>query len=65
MYLLDDDDTIIPMEVRGALSMYQHWEPDKTDILNSRNTLPQPLDHGSHISTMMVNPPWISWDWNG
>jgi len=32
MYLLDDEDTIIPMEVRGALSMYQHWEPDENDI---------------------------------
>jgi len=32
MYLLDDDDTIIPMEVRGALAMYQHWEPSNDDV---------------------------------
>jgi len=32
MYLLDDDDTIIPMEIRGALNMYQHWEPTKDDV---------------------------------
>jgi len=32
MYLLDDDGTIIPMEVQGALAMYQHWEPAKDKI---------------------------------
>jgi len=32
VYLLDDNNTIILMEVRGALAMYQHWEPTKSDI---------------------------------